>query len=351
MKEKEQLDLGDSNALLLHPNHFSITNPASPGGAHKRATRGTGRRGGDADDSGTLAPQDNRRKRKAIFDETEGQSPGPPVPRENTTASPWKDAKAKTLYHQYEAPVYSIDRLFTEKELAMNLNTAAVAAQNFLVKMKNQPNGQTNGNGVISKLAEADEGISGSNGVNEAEVDDDTTPAAADMERGFSQTYHQTRGATKNALSDLAAAASSHFPLAVGIPTYIPPALGKAGVTPVTVPLLTTTEIESDLQLMQGGSDERVYERTLLPSASTEYPYRALLPPGEDGFQSFMPGLGGITMSAQSSLGGNSEGRGGTPMSRQASAMGGVGMKRTASGTGSLLGVPDNGRRVRSRIG
>jgi hypothetical protein len=172
------------------------------------------------------------------------------------------------------------------------------------------------------------------------------------MERGFSQTYHQTRGATKNALTDLAAAASSHFPLAVGIPTYIPPALGKAGIAPVTVPLLTTTEVESDLQLMQGGGgDERVYERALLPSASVEYQYRALLPPGEDGFQSFMSGLGGITMSAQSSLGGISEGRGGTPMSGQVSAMGGVGMKRTASGTGSLLGVPENGRRVRSRMG
>ena len=39
-KEKEALEISEGSALLLHPNQFSITNPASPGGTHgKRATR------------------------------------------------------------------------------------------------------------------------------------------------------------------------------------------------------------------------------------------------------------------------------------------------------------------------
>lgn len=39
-REKEVLEINDSNALLLNPNQFSITNPSSPGGTHgKRATR------------------------------------------------------------------------------------------------------------------------------------------------------------------------------------------------------------------------------------------------------------------------------------------------------------------------
>jgi hypothetical protein len=52
--------------------------------------------------------------------------------------------------------------------------------------------------------------------------------------------------------------------------------------------------------------------------------------------------VGGVPMSAQGSA------AGGEPMSRQASGAG-AGMRRTASGTGSLLGASE-GRRVRTRL-
>jgi hypothetical protein len=342
-KEKEQLDLGDSNASLLHPNQFSITNPASPGGVHKRSTRNTGRRGGDPDDSGNVGPQDNRRKKK-LFEEMEGQSPGPANLRSDNTNSPWKDAKAKAVYDQYEAPTYSIERLFTNKELEMAERRAAVAANNFLIKMKNQKNGQTNGIDTNGRHANSDE--AGSSGANDVDMDDDAT--GADMERNQSQTYHQTRGATKNALSDLAAAASLDFPASGTFPTYIPPAIGKTNGAVNTIPLLTSSEVEADLLLMQGdGNDSASFER---PSGGG-YHRRSAPSLGEDGFHSSLPAMGGVMMSAQNSMAGPGDGRGGTPMSRQTSAMGGIGMKRTASGTASLLGVPENGRRVRSRIG
>jgi len=46
--------------------------------------------------------------------------------------SPFRDAKAKTIHTQVEAPAFSVDRLFTEKELAMAMNTATIAAAHFL---------------------------------------------------------------------------------------------------------------------------------------------------------------------------------------------------------------------------
>ena len=43
LKDKEQLDIADTNALLLHPSQFSITNPVSPGGGPtSRKTPATG---------------------------------------------------------------------------------------------------------------------------------------------------------------------------------------------------------------------------------------------------------------------------------------------------------------------
>ena len=52
MKEKEQLDIADTNALLLHPSQFSITNPSSPGGGQtSRKTRFRGNRA-DAEELG-----------------------------------------------------------------------------------------------------------------------------------------------------------------------------------------------------------------------------------------------------------------------------------------------------------
>ncbi|KAK0706542.1 Sds3-like-domain-containing protein [Lasiosphaeria miniovina] len=126
-KEKEALEI-ESPALLLHPNQFSVANPASPGGTHsKRATRlrreveeipsidGKKRKRGHNDDDGSPAPQ-----RRALDP--------------STTTPLWQNDRL--AMRKVEGPVYSIDKLFTDKELSMTYNTAAVAAHKHMLTHK-----------------------------------------------------------------------------------------------------------------------------------------------------------------------------------------------------------------------
>jgi hypothetical protein len=352
------LDIGDSNALLLHPNQFSITNPASPGAGQKRATRGTGRRGPDVDDPASILIQD-KRKRKGNFEERRGQSPAPGTSRaEMGSGTPYRDTRSRNEYHQHGAPAYSIDRLFTDKELQMTTNRAAIAATNFLVKLKSQKNGQANGNGSHGNENNAGGDDNGANpateNTNDVEMEDDATPAAPEMERVQSQ--HATRGATRNLLNELAQAATADFALRPIVPAYIPAVLGaKANSAPVSAAPLSSSEIDQDLAFMRretSGDDtynNRLLERSFVPAPRAEYQYRPPLmnPDGPDGPSSLLAAIGSVPMSAQSSTAGHSE-LGGLPMSRNGSSMGGAGMKRTASSSG-LLGVADAARRVRSK--
>lgn len=365
LREKEQLDIGDSNALLLHPNQFSIGNPASPGTGAKRATRHTGKRAVvDPDDPSSMLVQESKRKRRTLFEEAEGQSPAPGPSRIDLgAASPFRDARAKNAFHQYEASAYSIDRLFTEKELSMAMNTAAIAATNFFVKSKAQGNGQNNGNGGSGGGVDGYDGIavgSGPQMVTDGEVEDSGTPAGAEMERTVSQSYHATRGATRNLLNDLAMVATRDIPFGSATPMYVPAIMGtKANSAPVSASPATQAEVEQDLLVMQrdtGGDDaynDKILERAAASLPPVEYQYRppTFLADGQDGNPAGLPNiLGGIPMSTQNSTGGQSEpGLGGAHLSRSGSALGGVGMKRAASAT-SFLGVTDTSRRVRARV-
>ncbi|KAE8389820.1 hypothetical protein ETB97_012522 [Aspergillus alliaceus] len=179
MREKEQLDIADTNALLLHPNQFSITNPASPGGIHgNRKTRHTRHRV-DLDElgNGILAEHFNKRKRKAPEEDV-----GSPV-RESGYTNPAERAKAQVAQQQ-QAPSYSIQSLFTEKELSAHANQAHVATVHFFSTSKraDQPSGAaTNGNNTDAEDA------SGADG-----TEDNGTPAT-DMARTASQNFHATR--------------------------------------------------------------------------------------------------------------------------------------------------------------
>ncbi|KAL3482284.1 Sds3-like-domain-containing protein [Aspergillus californicus] len=177
MREKEQLDIADTNALLLHPNQFSITNPASPGGIHgNRKTRHTRHRV-DLDElgNGILSENLNKRKRKAPEEDI-----GSPV-RE----SPAERAKAQVAQQQL-APTYSIHSLFSEKELSAHANQAHIATVHFFSTSKraDQPSGAaTNGNNT-----DADE----ASGLDGTGAEDNGTPAT-DMARTASQNFHATR--------------------------------------------------------------------------------------------------------------------------------------------------------------
>ncbi|KAF2675423.1 hypothetical protein BT63DRAFT_420614 [Microthyrium microscopicum] len=339
LKEKEQLDIGDSNASLLHPNHFTLTNPASPGGAHKRATRNTGRRGADPEDSMSY----ERRKRKNFGEDAEGQSPAPTSRYDADGPSTWNSAKSKAIYNQFDAKVYSFNQLFTENELNLAINNSAVAATNHMLRQTSNHgsrNGDLGGENGATTLATED-------------ADDDNTPVPPGMERTVSQSYHQTRGVTRNALSELATAAIRENPLGTALPSIFIATKGQKANGAAKIENLSQTEIEHDMAVFRGEMPSNAYSSALdyVPPVEYQYDMRHRRPDAHDALSSLNPNFGGVPMSAQSSSAGFNAGGGAEPMSRQTSAMGmamgGVGMKRTASGTGSLLG---DARRVRSRL-
>ncbi|KAG8674899.1 hypothetical protein FPOAC2_00939 [Fusarium poae] len=175
-REKEVLEINDSNALLLNPNQFSLTNPASPGGPHgKRATRLRK----DADDL-QMYSDNKKRKRNANDDD------GSPVPTrralDNHNTTPlWQSEKARAAAKQ-NGPVYSIDKLFTDKELSLNYNTAALAAHQYILR-----NRVNNGGGSPE---DSDSGQGDANG----DQDVDSLPSAPAMERSVSHATRSNRG-------------------------------------------------------------------------------------------------------------------------------------------------------------
>lgn len=180
-REKEVLEINDSNALLLNPNHFSLTNPGSPGGTHgKRATRLRK----DADDLQMFS--DKKRKRNP------GEDDGSPAPMRrgldpNSTTPLWQSEKARAVAKQ-NGPIYSIDKLFTDKELSLHYNSAALAAHQYILR-----------NRVNGNASSPDDSDSGNGDDNDA----DSVPSAPMMERQVSHATRSTRGgANTNFLDD-----------------------------------------------------------------------------------------------------------------------------------------------------
>ncbi|CCC07336.1 unnamed protein product [Sordaria macrospora k-hell] len=150
-KEKEALEIADASALLLHPNQFSITNPASPGGTHgKRATRL--RR--EMED--TIGMDGKKRKRNMNDDD------GSPAPQRraldpNSTTPLWQTDRL--VQRKTTGPIYSIDKLFTDKELSMTYNQSALAAHKYILTHKprfddygrpiSSPEGSVSGSGDL----------------------------------------------------------------------------------------------------------------------------------------------------------------------------------------------------------
>jgi hypothetical protein len=202
-KEKEALEISEASALLLHPNQFSLMNPASPGGTHgKRATRlrremedipglteGKKRKRNPAEEDGSPAPQ-----RRALDP--------------HSTTPLWQGDRL--TYRKVEGPIYSIDKLFTDKELSMTYNAAALAAHKHLLthKVRVDENGR-----VVSSPEDSDSGI--------VENDDrdglDSVPSAPMMERNVSHATRSARGGvnsttfTDDKLMGLEALASFDF--------------------------------------------------------------------------------------------------------------------------------------------
>lgn len=191
MREKEQLHIADTNSLLLHPNQFSITNPASPGGVHgNRKTRHTRHRM-DLDELGNGIGSEvlNKRKRKAPEDDV-----GSPV----RDAGSAERAKASAAQHQ-PPPTYSLHSLFTDKELSSHANLAHIATIHFFSTSKR---GDQGGVGT-SNNTDADD----ASGTGDHTGQEDNGTPATDMVRTASQNFHATRSTRthgNNALNALA---------------------------------------------------------------------------------------------------------------------------------------------------
>lgn len=348
-REKEQLDLSDSNAMLLHPNQYSIGHPASPGGPQaSRKTRRTGHKFGETEDMAA----ENKRKRK-LFEDNDNESPGPSR-AEIGVGSPFREAKARTINAQFEASAYSLERLFTEKELNMAMNQATTAASHFFAKMKNaEPSAHTtNGTQGANGDHASDVGDHG-----DVDLDSDEVPGAVDMTRQVSSNPHATRGATRSQLN----LASGHIPFIYNPPFVLDAKIfQKNNAAAPTPPPLPPQDVEQDLKLMLRDArpddelNEKLLEAAVNPMRAREYQVqppdfrepinettsmvRAVVPHLDvSGAGIGMGAMGGVPMSAQSSMGGYSDTGNNTPQGRFGEsnlAVGGVGMTRTASGSG-----------------
>ncbi|KAF2642865.1 hypothetical protein P280DRAFT_497581 [Massarina eburnea CBS 473.64] len=352
-REKEQLDLSDSNAMLLHPNQFSIGHPASPGGPQQpRKTRRTGHKFGDTEDTAA----DNKRKRKLFEDD---DSPGPSGRNADLgIGSPFREAKARTVNAQFEASAYSLERLFTEKELNMAMNQATTAASHFFAKIRNADiNGEpaTNGTNGTNGDHASENGDAG-----DADQDSDDVPGAVEMTRQVSSNPHATRGATRSALN--LNIASGQIPFIYNPPFVLDAKIfQKSNAAAPSPPALAPQDVDQDLKLMlrDARPDDELNEKLLQAAVSTvrarEYQVqppdyrepvnettsfvRSVAPHLDVGGGALMGAgaMGGVPMSAQSSMGGYSDAGGNTPLGRFGEnnlAAGGVAMARTASGNG-----------------
>ena len=209
LKEKEKLDIADTNALLFHPNQFSINNTASPGGPQSNRKTRHARHRLEAEDLEPVGGVSNKRKRKAPID-IENGSPGP-AGRDTEPNNPLKEANARLEAHQVSATVYSVDRLFSARELDVNLQQACydVIAEQSAKRRRLNADSQTNGASMdpfTHAMSDSDDGFPqpeyGAGADAEAE---EVLAAAAIMERTNTQTstqYHTTRSTRKTNLSN-----------------------------------------------------------------------------------------------------------------------------------------------------
>ncbi len=170
-REKDKFDITGENALRFYPNHFSITNPASPGGPQSnRKTRHTRHRI-DVDDLSAVG-ESNKRKRKAPAD-ADNDSPGPSGRvAEAEVPQAWKDVQDAREAHQ-SAPLYTVDRLFSERELEMNLRTATLESVNHFSNKRLRTNGD-------SQYVPSGDAHTNVNALEDEEDDDDDANAVLD---------------------------------------------------------------------------------------------------------------------------------------------------------------------------
>lgn len=298
LKEKDRLDIGDTNALFNPSNQFSLINGASPGDAlSNRKTRHTRHRL-EMDDFGN-AGDNHKRKRKALAD-TKLSSPSP-TRRGNIfdAALSWKEGPAAKheSHHQTGTPTLSIEEVFSEKDLTMNLQLASTAAiDSIAAKRRKLGNAETQslGTGPAANVpSDAEENLDGTHqpthrGIGAAAPPpdgegDDIFLTAPEMDRTANSSFYATRSTRTTGLlhvpiasfdipADLAGRASAISLMG----TYT--SERKKDDDPKRAPPLTTQEAEADLALMAAA----IREEEKCPGSMNRKVQRERYPPTID---------------------------------------------------------------------
>lgn len=284
MKEKDRLDIGDTNALLNHSNHFSLINGASPSDAlSNRKTRHTRHRL-EMDDFG-IAGDGHKRKRKALAD-TKFSSPSP-TRRANIFEAvlPWKDGQARLESHQMGVPTLSVEELFSDRDLIMNLQLASNAAIDSIAAKRRKLNVENQGAGTLldHTAYEADDHVDDSAIAAAPDAEsEDIFLTAPEMDRTANSSFYATRSTRTAGLNvplasfdipaDLAGRASA-IPL---MGTYT--AERKKDDDPKRAPPLTAQEAEADLALMAAA----IREEQKTPGSMNKKVQKERYPPTTD---------------------------------------------------------------------
>ncbi|KAL9100318.1 MAG: hypothetical protein Q9163_004297 [Psora crenata] len=206
-RDKEKLDIADTNALLYHPNQFSINSTASPGAPQSnRKTRHTRHRL-EVDDLDTVNGANVKRKRKGLVDAENGS----PV-RESEPVNGYKALEARHEYQPVATPGYSVEKLFTEKELNMHLQSASYDVLEQLQTIKRRKVGVAPAI-APADLSEHEDELDAEPGYSIDGAEDVFLDAPAMERNATNQSYHATRstrhlniasGATRENLGELA---------------------------------------------------------------------------------------------------------------------------------------------------
>jgi hypothetical protein len=262
--------------MLLHPNHFSIgNNPGSPGHsgtAVNKRTRHLRHHRGASPGPVSEAAENGKKKRRLNPADEEQTGNESPMPALAGGRSPFKNARSQREYAQFEAPAYSLDTLFTEKELAMATDTAKVATYKYFHQPQQvqDQSSHTNGTAVPSVDGEV---VESAEQVQDQDMADGTTAGspppshAPEMERTASHQVLTRGGARANplaALSDLAnaAAAASSTTTVIRENPFTPVAPPFHAVTrseksgAPAPPAVNNLDMENDFEMMRrAGAD------------------------------------------------------------------------------------------------
>lgn len=201
-KDKERLDIADTNALLHHPKQFSMNSIASPGGPSSiRKTRYARQRldAEELDNALNNSTTNGKRKRRTVTDAENG-SPGPSNRDLEQSVSTGAREIPSTAEIQVPQPAWTLDRLFDERDLLHNLKEATheVIREQYVAgsthSKRRKPTGGVQPEGTdreddASITQEALNAVSGG----DAAPDPANTLTAIAMDRTPSQQYHATR--------------------------------------------------------------------------------------------------------------------------------------------------------------